>query len=270
LWGGQPARQLVIWGEQGIGDQILYLSRLKYITHFVDRVILEIDPRLHSLVERSFPLDSISINPGSGTRGVSDFHLPIAEIWRHAPEKHQPIGGYFKPDFDKVARLKKEMKSDGRKIIGLNWSSDSRLSASKSLSLVDLAPVLARHNFYYVSLQRIGTAERAHDVCESFGVEINELPGVDKFNDIDTLAALISACDLVISCSNSTAHLAGALDQKTLLLLPFGRGKLWYWSQQLGTFSRWYPSIEIIQRQGSDPDWQMSVERLSRKLSRLE
>ena len=269
LWSGQPARQLVIWGEQGIGDQILYLSRLKTMTNFVDQIILEIDPRLHNLVERSFTLESISINPGSGTAGVSDFHLPIAEIWRHAPEKHHPIGGYLKPDFDKVDRLKREMKSEGRKIIGLNWSSDSRLSASKSLSLADLAPALARNNFYYVSLQGDGPTKSAHEIFESCGVKINDLPNVDKFNDIDTLAALISACDLVISCSNSTAHLSGALGQKTLLLLPFGRGKLWYWSQQRDTFSRWYPSIEIIQRQCSDPDWQACVERLSEKLSGL-
>ena len=53
-------------------------------------------------------------------------------------------------------------------------------------------------------------------------------------------AALIQAVDIVITISNSTAHLAGALGKPTLLLLPSGKGQLWYWTE-VDSHIPWYP-----------------------------
>jgi ADP-heptose:LPS heptosyltransferase len=74
---------------------------------------------------------------------------------------------------------------------------------------------------------------------------IEDYEGIDKFEDIEGVAALISNCDIVVTCSNVTAHIAGALGKKTFLFLPFGRGKLWYWHDEGGK-SIWYPSIKIF------------------------
>jgi hypothetical protein len=46
---------------------------------------------------------------------------------------------------------------------------------------------------------------------------IYDVNDVDIYNDIDSLASIIQACDIVITCSNTTAHLAGALNKKTIL-----------------------------------------------------
>jgi hypothetical protein len=78
---------------------------------------------------------------------------------------------------------------------------------------------------------------------------------------------LIEACDFIITTSNITAHLAGALYKKTYLLLPFAFGKIWYWGEVL-SHSLWYPSIEIY-RQTDSSQWDMIIDQLSKKLEGL-
>ena len=53
-----------------------------------------------------------------------------------------------------------------------------------------------------------------------------KLEEIDNFNDIDGLASLIDACDFVVSVSNTTVHIAGAIGKKTYLMLPQGKGKI--------------------------------------------
>ena len=76
---------------------------------------------------------------------------------------------------------------------------------------------------------------------------INICEEIDNFNDIDGLASLIDACDFVVSVSNTTAHISGAIGKKTYLMLPKNRGQLWYWSKE-NAKSIWYKSIEIFER----------------------
>ena len=66
---------------------------------------------------------------------------------------------------------------------------------------------------------------------------------IDNFNDISEISCLINACDFVITTSNVTAHIAGALNKKTYLIVPFIEGKIWYWGINEDK-SLWYPSIQ--------------------------
>jgi hypothetical protein len=61
------------------------------------------------------------------------------------------------------------------------------------------------------------------------------------------------ACDFVISVSNSTAHLSGALGKETLLLLSHSVGRFWYWNEYEGS-NLWYPNIKVFQ-QKTEGDW---------------
>ena len=70
---------------------------------------------------------------------------------------------------------------------------------------------------------------------------------MDKFNDIERLLALISELDLVLTVSNTTAHLAGSIGKKTLLLAPDNRAQLFYWMLSSDS-TPWYPSIQIFKK----------------------
>jgi ADP-heptose:LPS heptosyltransferase len=75
----------------------------------------------------------------------------------------------------------------------------------------------------------------------------------DKKNDIDQLLALIDACDLIVTISNITAHLACALGKNCLVILPAGGTLLWYWHLN-GSVSPWYQSA-ILLRQKEIGNW---------------
>ena len=48
----------------------------------------------------------------------------------------------------------------------------------------------------------------------------------------------------MVTISNITAHLAGSIGKKAIVLLPFSKGKIWYWHSGEGQ-STWYPSLEL-------------------------
>ena len=97
--------------------------------------------------------------------------------------------------------------------------------------------------------------EELRSLFENHGVFIHENITIDNFNDLDGHASLIDACDFVITVSNSTAHIAGALGKETYLMLPLGFAAIWYWSNQLENKSIWYPSISVFQKSIPN-DWE--------------
>jgi ADP-heptose:LPS heptosyltransferase len=74
---------------------------------------------------------------------------------------------------------------------------------------------------------------------------------IDNTNDIDGLASLIMACDQVVSTTNATVHLAGALGANTQVLLPFSTR--WIWGSS-GSDSFWYDTVSPY-RQNNAGDW---------------
>ena len=73
------------------------------------------------------------------------------------------------------------------------------------------------------------------------------LEGLDLFNDIDSISSLLKSLDVFISVSNSTAHLAGALGVKTILIKPENFAVFHYWNQKTDN-TPWYPSVRLIDK----------------------
>lgn len=268
-------KKIFIWAEQGLGDQILFSSLLFNALKTQNKFIVSIDSRLISLFTRSFSwannVEFISSNdciPDS----QYDFHLPIGSLgkfFRNSIQDFdaQPIA-YLKADDEKVELLNRKLKKNQVKVCGISWKSfKNEYSFEKSLSLDQLKPILLRSNTVYVSLQYGESADEIKKIFEKYKIDIQSLNEVDNYNDIDGLAALISACDYIVTTSNVTAHIAGALNKKTFLLLPCGIARIWYWGIS-SEHSLWYPSIEIIRRSISD-SWEDSIEKLTNKLKLL-
>ena len=95
---------------------------------------------------------------------------------------------------------------------------------------------------------------------ENTGLKIQKFEGIDYYNDIIGVASIIDSCDLIITCSNVNAHIAGALGKKTFLLLPLGKGRLWNWNAEKNK-SIWYPSVKIFQ-QTKYNDWTYPIENV--------
>ena len=97
----------------------------------------------------------------------------------------------------------------------------------------------------------------------NFDLEVAQIDDIDVYNDLDGLAALISACDMVISIDNATVHLAGALGVETKVLLPFAPDDRWGIKQ---SDSYWYDSLTLY-RQETHGDWQKPLEKLKQDVA---
>ena len=155
---------------------------------------------------------------------------------------------YLKSDPVRTNNLKKYLKKKEHFICGLSWISKNQdIGASKSLSLDILKPILSLQNIKFIDLQYNDTKVEREQFFLENNISINKIEEIDSFNDIEGITSLIDACDFIITVSNTNAHIAGALGKKTLLLLPKGKGRLWYWSSNKNN-SLWYSSIEVIEQ----------------------
>jgi tetratricopeptide (TPR) repeat protein len=255
-WDGDAQKgNLLLWSEQGIGDEILHASLLPLIPQGGIRTTLAADKRLHAIYRRSFPNVSVIDSNALATQIEADYtaQAPIGDL-----------GGILKLDGEMLAarptsflRVNEERRQALRKapgfperrpVVGLSWkSSNKKIGAEKSLRLRDLAPILSVSGVSFVNLQYGEVADEIAEARAEFGISVNEVEGLDIFNDIDGLMALIDACDLVVTTSNVTAHIAGSIGKKAVVLVPAGKGCLWYW--QGGSNDLWYRSLTRLAQQ---------------------
>jgi len=275
LWHGEsiPDGKLLVWGEQGVGDEILYLGMVGDLAKRGVSIVLETDARLIPLVNRSFrgvqavarrdPADSATSHADIKAQSPSG---SLGRYLRAAPEDFPATrNGYLEADAERVRNYRTLMCKNGKKrVIGVSWiSKNPEFGMHKTLALTALAPLweAAGTDTHFVDLQYGNTAaERA-----ASQLDLSHLDDLDLFGDLDGLAALIAACDLVVTVSNTTAHLAGALGVPVWVLAPTGNGKLWYWGNGQN-HAPWYPSA-IVFRQSLAGDWPPVIARVAQRLA---
>jgi tetratricopeptide (TPR) repeat protein len=269
VWDGKrPDGTLLAWGEQGLGDQILYLGMLPELAARARRLIVAIEPRLVPLAQRSFPSVEIVPLPEASKRRDFDCQVPLGSIGAHLRRSWDDFPrdrlAYLRADPVRSRQLREGLAGEGRLVCGLSWFSTSvRVRAHKSIRLAELQGMMSIPGVRFVDLQYGDTgAERA--ALREAGLELAHVDAVDNLNDIDGVAALIDACDLVITVSNTTAHLAGALGKRVFVMLPYAQGRLWYWHEGRAD-SPWYPSARLL-RQPAMGDWASVIESATRNL----
>ena len=178
----------------------------------------------------------------------------------------RPEHGYLQADAARTAALRARLTRDGRPVIGLSWQSrNPSIGAAKTASLRDFAAMLRVPGVRFVDLQYGDTTDERAAVRKELGVEVERLADVDNLNDIDGLAALISACDAVLTVSNTTAHLAGALGRPVWVLVPGGSARLWYWFPDRER-SPWYPRVHV-KRKVNQQTWAALIDSVVDEIS---
>jgi ADP-heptose:LPS heptosyltransferase len=157
-------------------------------------------------------------------------------------------------DREKTCRLRDAiLAGEEKKVIGISWKTQSLSpgSGNRNIKLTDLAQILDHANIRLVCLQYGDVDDELKALQRDLGIEIMQVSEVDNMNDIDGLASLIMACDQVVSTTNVTVHLAGALGANTKALLPFSTR--WIWGSS-GSDSFWYDTV-LPYRQNNAGDW---------------
>lgn len=259
--------RVAVWREQGVGDQIVYSTVLPSLEARGQDFVLEIDARLVDAVRRARPKWTV-VAPEDSPRAFAacDRHAAMAEVagmLRPTLESfaEQPRA-LLAADAQRAARYRERLSQPGRKLVGISWRSfqpknRAALGARKSVPLPLFAPLAARRDLRLVDLQYGDVAqERAR-----FEGELARLEELDVFNDLDGVLAAIEACDVMVTTSSVTAHLAGALGKRTLLIFLGGLPPFHYWTLVAGGRSIWYPSVEIVSDASLDT-WTRALARV--------
>lgn len=266
LWDGRrTGGTVLLWPEQGIGDRILMASMIGDARRNAARLVIAVEERLQPLFRRAFPDCGIKTPAQARSEGGFDFHLPLGSLGRLFRNDQDDFlaarKAYLKADARRSARLREALTRPGRLLCGISWASNrGGPGAGKSMPLAALQPLLAAPDLHCIDLQYGDTAAERDQFARATGLAPEHRDDIDALHDLDGLAALIDACDLVITVSNTTAHLAGALGKSVWLMLPHNAGRFWYW-QTTRRDALWYPGVRIV-RQASPGDWPGVVARV--------
>lgn len=252
--------RLLILPEEGLGDQIMFASLLGETAALAPERALLVDPRLHPLLARSFP-DLRLLAMGRPLHGApSHAQVLLGSLGAHLrPSQNHFLAqrkAYLRADPAKTQALRRRHHTSATTpcavLCGISWRSVSPANGvMKSISLEALAGALALPGVRLLSLQYGDTRSELEELRRNTGLEVIADPEIDTYADIDDLAALIAACDLVVSVANTTAHLAGALGQRTCLLIDSRLD--WRWGLH-DPESLWYPNMRLF-RQRAAGDW---------------
>lgn len=267
-WDGKEDKvKLLVWSEQGLGDQIMFTrllpSAMARVLSAGGSVAVAVNERLQPLYARGFPeLQSLPMKADLCTdeysHQVSIASLPYLLGYGYDDIRRAPVR-LLRADPDKVRTLRQRLSNDGKKRCGLSWGSKAvRTGSKRSLELETLIPVLTMPGFDFIDLQYLDSSEDRRRLTTEHGLTVNKVDEIDNYNDLDGLAALMQACDLVISIDNTNAHLAAALGLPTWILLPYAADYRWMTD---GEDTPWYPSVRLF-RQDVPGDWERVVERV--------
>ena len=269
IWKGETGKHVALWKEQGIGDQIIFLSLIPEVQEMCSSVSVYVDPRLLPLCRRAMPTIHFIEDEKVLKREKCDYHLPIQSlggvIRNDISDFDRTVTGYLKADPQRVEAIRKELQLDGKRAIGISWKSFKSLhQIKKSVELRDMGRMFSGLDVVLVNLQYGDVDDEIKAFMEETGIEVVQCSSVDNREDLDGLAALIEVCDLVISTSNVTVHMAGALAKETWVLLH--HVTLYYWLLERPD-SIWYPTLRLY-RQASLNDWNSVYESIQKDLQR--
>lgn len=278
-WDGRSGGRLVVFGEQGIGDEIMFASILPDLIATPGlEVILECHPRLLGLMARSFPgvrcfgtrKDDHITWPVEhyGDPPAIDWKIPIGSLGRlYRPSaKACPGTPFLRADPERVRGMRARLSGFGTKPkVGLGWRGGAVKTRNdlRSVNLDALAPLIAAHrrDVTFISLQYTDEAidEAAH-LAWRHGLEVHHFPEVISAFDYDETAALVEALDLTILCNTTAMHVAGALGRECWSFTP----RKCAWREGLTGPNPWYSSVRMVRAEGDD--WAPVLARLQSDL----
>ena len=250
--------KIIVLKEQGVGDEILYGTMYKDILEHCENVTIECDPRLKKIFCKSFTkyrksfVDFGTIS--SNKRLLEEYDIAIyagslGKFFRNNLNDFKD-GNYLIANQELLEEFREKLNNFHEKInIGISWKSfNNRYASEKSLVLSDLDLIFQTENCNFINLQYGDVNEEIEKFNKKFHKNLITIKNLDLMNDFERVASLLKNLDLFITVSNSTAHLAGSLGVKTLLIRPINHAKFHYWNQP-GDSTPWYKSIKFLNKE---------------------
>lgn len=257
-WEGEPieSKSVLVWREQGVGDEIRFASLLADLNDAGAKVTFECSPKLVELFRDSFPYATVRrVGPldcrTEASYGEFDYQIPVGSL----PRFLRPTVGHFeeacRPWLRQYPgqRVREMMGADEADIVvGLCWRSSRRsLTRNKQYVAADA----------FAALQLLGGVrvlclqyDECADECErlqQLGLPIVRFADVNQKDDLVSAAHMMSACDMVVSAGTAVAEMTAGLGIPTVM---FGSSRT---QIQLGTDRiPWHPCTRYLPMEKED------------------
>jgi len=263
-------RDVLVVGEQGVGDILMFASILPDLARTARSVRLACEPRLQGLFRQSFlAVRILDLDGLDAALAEADVVLAIGSLGRLYRNRRDDFPGllYLAPGPAAAAKGAASLgPGEGRLRVGLSWRGgiERTRRGARSIPLSDLRPLLDLEGCEFVSLQYGDHAAEIAAVNAGLSRPIRTLPA-DAIGDFEDLAGVVAALDVVVSVQTALIHLTGALGAPCLVMVP--HVPEWRYSPAFPEMP-WYRSVTLL-RQGPDRDWTPVIDRVAARLRGL-
>ena len=260
LWQGESLQNktIILQTEQGFGDTIMFIRYAPYFKELGAKIIVRTRLELMALFRSIQEVDEIICE--EDPLPEHDFYLPLLSC----PQRFKTVLQTIPRKFPYLGSPKNGLSFERKSLhVGITWSGSptNRGHKDRYVGLKILSQLFDIDHISWYSLQ-IGAD--SHEI-QSFNLHDTIIDKTELLTDFAQTAAFIEALDLVISVDTSVAHLSGALNKKTFVLLS--KPAEWRWMQE-GETTPWYESL-LLFRQEIRGDWQKPILQIKEKLREL-
>ena len=242
--GGDISDQtLLVHTEQGNGDAIQYARFLPLAKTKCAKLVVLCVEALRDLFQTMDCVDEVRV-PGNLSSDTFDTFIPIMSLTKIFSVDHSDVATTYPylavPDYVSVPALANNQKQK----IGICWKGQASHSNDKNRSIaLDLFLSMFSSDVDLISFQLPVNPDERKLLSQS-GIKDLE----PHLTDYARTAAFLTQIDLLVTVDTSVAHLAGALNIPTWIILPHNSD--WRW-QLTGDTTPWYDSVRLFRQDSS-------------------
>lgn len=268
IWKGEDLKDKILYTyyEAGFGDVLMFYRYIPILTSLCKKVIIKPQKELAPLFrENSYGAEILEIFDSEKELNF-DYHIPFLSIPLLLGYKNEEIfihhnDGYIKPNPAKVNYYKEKFCQNNKFKIGIKWQGNTHYDIERVLNVEDFFQLFDLPNTQFYSFQTFEGSEEIEKIKNKH--EIIDIGST--FSNFSDTAGAIENMDLIISNDTSLVHLAGAMNKKCWVLLPYIYN--WRWHLDINKCD-WYNSVKIY-RQNNSGDWKSVFNTVKNELKKL-
>ena len=255
IWNGEKVGHLYIHGEQGVGDEVMFLSCLNDVLPLADKITLEVNSKVSNIAKQTWPQIEVIEKESAGKYDAKIPLGSLAVMYRDSIEKFNG-DPYLKPNTDRIEFYRKELEKLGQgPYVAVTWIGGTKQTRveNRSIAIAKLKPLIEQYtcvSAQYSNNNPFIDAERKE-------VGLHKINDESCGGDLAEQAALFAACDFVVTVQQTAVHVAGAVGTPCYALIA--HNPQWRYGME-GDSIPWYKSVKLIRKKEKE-DWNSVVNK---------